>query len=107
MPIHDSVVVAVADTGIGIPAEDQSRIFERFYKADRARAGGGTGLGLAIAKHTIQAHNGRLWVESQEGQGSTFSFTLPLAKLPSASSRTRESSGQRTIPQGGLDDGAG
>ena len=80
--VHDSVMVAVADTGIGIPSSDLPRIFERFYKADRARSGGGTGLGLAIAKHTIQAHNGRIWVESVEGQGSTFSFTLPLVYLP-------------------------
>jgi two-component system phosphate regulon sensor histidine kinase PhoR len=79
---RDGVVVSVADTGTGIPAEDVPRIFERFYKADRARSGGGTGLGLAIAKHTIQAHNGRLWVESTEGKGSTFSFTLPPANLP-------------------------
>jgi two-component system phosphate regulon sensor histidine kinase PhoR len=80
--VHDGVVVSVADTGIGIPAEDLARIFERFYKADRARSGGGTGLGLAIAKHTIQAHNGRLWVESTEGKGSTFSFTLPPVNIP-------------------------
>jgi two-component system phosphate regulon sensor histidine kinase PhoR len=80
--VREGVVVSVADTGTGIPAEDVARIFERFYKADRARSGGGTGLGLAIAKHTIQAHNGRLWVESTEGKGSTFSFTLPLANLP-------------------------
>jgi two-component system, OmpR family, phosphate regulon sensor histidine kinase PhoR len=80
--VHDGIVVSVADTGIGIPAEDLSRIFERFYKADRARSSGGTGLGLAIAKHTVQAHNGRLWVESTEGKGSTFSFTLPLVNLP-------------------------
>ena len=80
--VHDALVIAVADTGIGIPADDLPRIFERFYKADRARSGGGTGLGLAIAKHTIQAHNGRIWVESVEGKGSTFSFTLPLVNLP-------------------------
>ena len=80
--VHDSVMVAVADTGIGIPSSDLPRIFERFYKADRARSGGGTGLGLAIAKHTIQAHNGHIWVESVESQGSTFSFTLPLVYLP-------------------------
>ncbi|MFO7635215.1 MAG: ATP-binding protein [Caldilinea sp.] len=80
--IADAVVISVADTGIGIPAEDLPRIFERFYKADRARSGGGTGLGLAIAKHTVQAHNGHIWVESTEDVGSTFSFTLPLVNLP-------------------------
>jgi two-component system phosphate regulon sensor histidine kinase PhoR len=80
--VHDSVVISVADTGIGIPSADVPRIFERFYKADRARSGGGTGLGLAIAKHTVQAHNGRIWVESVDGEGSTFSFTLPLVNLP-------------------------
>jgi two-component system, OmpR family, phosphate regulon sensor histidine kinase PhoR len=80
--VHDGIVVSVADTGIGISAADLPRIFERFYKADRARSSGGTGLGLAIAKHTIQAHNGRLWVESVEGQGSTFSFALPLVNAP-------------------------
>ncbi|NPV09176.1 MAG: PAS domain-containing protein [Anaerolineae bacterium] len=75
----DEVVIAVADTGIGIPEKDLPRIFERFYKADRARASGGTGLGLAIAKHIVQAHGGRIWVKSQEGAGSTFYFTLPAA----------------------------
>jgi two-component system phosphate regulon sensor histidine kinase PhoR len=73
---EDGVVIAVRDTGVGIPAASLPRIFERFYKADRARSGGGTGLGLAIAKHIVQAHGGRIWVESVEGQGSTFSFTL-------------------------------
>jgi two-component system phosphate regulon sensor histidine kinase PhoR len=78
-PAGDDVVFSVQDTGVGIPAEDLPRIFERFYKADRARSGGGTGLGLAIAKHIVQGHGGRLWAESVEGQGSTFSFTLPVA----------------------------
>jgi two-component system phosphate regulon sensor histidine kinase PhoR len=73
------VIVSVKDTGVGIPADDLSRIFERFYKADRARSGGGTGLGLAIAKHVVQGHGGRIWAESVEGQGSTFYFTLPVA----------------------------
>jgi two-component system phosphate regulon sensor histidine kinase PhoR len=73
------VVVSVRDSGVGIPADDLDRIFERFYKADRARSGGGTGLGLAIAKHIVQGHGGRLWAESVEGEGSTFSFSLPLA----------------------------
>jgi len=77
---EESVVVKVTDTGVGIAYEDQPRIFERFYKADRARSGGGTGLGLAIAKHIVQAHGGRIWVDSKPGKGSTFYFTLPIAK---------------------------
>jgi two-component system phosphate regulon sensor histidine kinase PhoR len=70
--------VHIADTGIGIPEEDLPRVFERFYKGDKARAGGGTGMGLAIAKHVIQAHGGTIWVRSEEGKGSTFAFSLPL-----------------------------
>jgi two-component system phosphate regulon sensor histidine kinase PhoR len=76
------VVFSVEDTGVGIPTEDLPRVFERFYKADRARSGGGTGLGLAIAKHIVQDHGGRLWAESVEGRGSTFYFTLPVATEP-------------------------
>jgi signal transduction histidine kinase len=74
-----SVQIDVRDEGIGIPAEDLARIGERFYRADkaRARAEGGSGLGLTIARSLVQAHNGRLWLESQEGQGTTVSFTLP------------------------------
>ncbi len=75
----DSIVIKVADTGVGIAYEDQPRIFERFFKADRARSGGGTGLGLAIAKHIVQAHGGRIWVDSKPNKGSTFYFTLPIA----------------------------
>jgi two-component system phosphate regulon sensor histidine kinase PhoR len=72
-------VVSVEDHGIGIPRADQARIFERFYKVDRARVrGGGTGLGLSIARNVIQQHGGRIWVESEEGVGSTFSFALPI-----------------------------
>lgn len=77
--VGKEVEVSVEDTGIGIPPEDLDRIFERFYKADRARSSGGTGLGLAIAKHVVQAHGGRIWVQSVEGHGSTFFFTLPTA----------------------------
>jgi two-component system phosphate regulon sensor histidine kinase PhoR len=78
----ESVTVNVSDTGIGISEEDLPHIFERFYKADKARANGGSGLGLAIAKHTIQAHGGNIWAQSEEGKGSTFSFSLPLKTNP-------------------------
>ncbi|MGE5465069.1 MAG: sensor histidine kinase [Syntrophothermus sp.] len=67
----------VRDTGVGIPADEVSRIFERFYRVDKSRTGSGTGLGLSIAKHIVEAHKGRLWAESIEGQGSTFHFTIP------------------------------
>jgi two-component system phosphate regulon sensor histidine kinase PhoR len=72
-------IISVRDTGTGIASEDLPRIFERFYKADRARSTSGTGLGLSIAKHIVQAHGGRIWAESVLGQGSTFSIALPLA----------------------------
>jgi len=76
----DSLSAWVRDSGIGIGATDQARIFERFYKVDRVRVrGGGTGLGLAIARHVIGQHGGRIWVESEEGSGSTFTFSVPLA----------------------------
>jgi len=73
-----AVRVDVKDTGIGIPAADIPRIFERFYRVDKARSRelGGTGLGLAIVKHIIQGHNGKMQVESSPGKGSTFSFTI-------------------------------
>lgn len=75
------VRVDVADNGIGVPPEDLDRVFERFYRVakDRSRKVEGTGLGLAIAKNIIVAHQGRIWVESEPGKGSTFSFTLPAA----------------------------
>ncbi len=72
----ENIIFSVEDDGIGIPEEHQSRIFERFYKVDRSRASQGFGLGLAIAKHIIQAHGGAIWVESQPGKGSTFSFSV-------------------------------
>ncbi|HZQ07236.1 MAG TPA: ATP-binding protein [Anaerolineae bacterium] len=75
------VEISIHDTGIGIPQKDLPRIFERFYKVDRARTRAqgerGTGLGLAISKHIVEAHGGKIWVESTEGQGSSFYFTLP------------------------------
>lgn len=77
--VEDWILVSVADTGIGIPPDELSRIFERFYKVDRARnrKESGTGLGLAIAKHIVEGHGGRIWAESNGKSGSTFYFTLP------------------------------
>jgi two-component system, OmpR family, phosphate regulon sensor histidine kinase PhoR len=75
----DYIVFFVKDTGVGIPKKDLSRIFERFYKADRARTGGGTGLGLSIARHMVESHGGFIWAESEEDLGSTFYFSLPIA----------------------------
>ncbi len=86
---RDMVVVSIEDHGLGIPRTAQARIFERFYKVDRARVrgeAGGTGLGLAIARHIVEQHGGRIWVESREGRGSTFSFAIPAAaEVPSGS----------------------
>lgn len=76
---RERILFSVSDTGIGIPADDFPRIFERFYKADRSRTGGGTGLGLAISKHLVEAHNGEIWADSVEGQGSIFTFSVPKA----------------------------
>lgn len=84
---NDALCVSVSDTGVGIPQEELSRIFERFYKVDKARTvsrsnlerEGGTGLGLAIAKRIVLAHGGQIWAESHPRQGATFYFTLPVA----------------------------
>jgi two-component system phosphate regulon sensor histidine kinase PhoR len=75
----EELLVEVEDHGVGIPRADLDRIFERFYKVDRARVrgGGGTGLGLAIARHIVAGHGGRIWAESDEGAGSKFSVILP------------------------------
>ena len=78
------VSISVSDTGEGIPPEDLSMIFERFYRVDksRARTTGGTGLGLTIAKRLVEAHGGTIKVKSKVGQGSTFTFTLPVINTP-------------------------
>ena len=75
------LVVCVADNGPGIATEHLTRIFERFYRVDKARSRelGGTGLGLSIVKHIVQAHHGRVWAESRVGEGSRFFFTVPVA----------------------------
>jgi signal transduction histidine kinase len=76
----DAVEVSVADTGVGIAPEDLPYVFERFYRSDRSRsrATGGAGLGLTIAKQIVEAHSGQIRVESELGQGTTFTFTLPM-----------------------------
>ena len=78
----DSVVFEVSDDGIGIPSRDLARIFERFYRVDRARSRdtGGTGLGLAIVRHVATNHHGDVTVESREGEGSTFSLRIPSSE---------------------------
>ncbi len=78
-PVAGRIQVEVADTGEGIPSEDLSRVFERFYRGEksRSRATGGSGLGLAIAKAVVEAHDGQIWAESQPGQGARFSFSIP------------------------------
>ena len=76
----------VADDGPGVSRGDQARIFERFYKADRTRSsGGGTGLGLAIARHIVEGHGGVIRVDSEEGRGATFAFTIPISDVPDES----------------------
>lgn len=77
----DRVCFRVADNGVGIPKADRQRIFERFYRVDKARSRdvGGTGLGLAIVKHLVNAHGGRIELQSREGEGSTFTVWLPVA----------------------------
>jgi two-component system, OmpR family, phosphate regulon sensor histidine kinase PhoR len=91
------LTIWVRDTGVGISEEDLLRIFERFYKVDRARTRGskpeartdepgGTGLGLAIARHVVEQHGGRIWAESKPGRGSVFRFTLPIAQESDADS---------------------
>jgi signal transduction histidine kinase len=74
------ITIAVSDTGIGIAPEDQATIFEEFRQVGRddARKQEGTGLGLTLARKFVKLHGGRIWVQSQVGQGSTFSFTLPV-----------------------------
>jgi two-component system phosphate regulon sensor histidine kinase PhoR len=114
--------VWVRDPGIGVPRADIARIFERFYKVDRARVRGrgGTGLGLSIARHVVESHGGRIWAESEEGSGSTFIFTVPVAPAgggagaaptaaapagaPASAVLAPETSGPATQPESGNSD---
>jgi signal transduction histidine kinase len=91
---NGAIDVVVADTGPGIPPEHLPRLFERFYRVDRARSRGegGTGIGLAIARSVVEAHGGRIWAESEPGKGSTFTFELPVARAQGSETReTRRS----------------
>jgi len=92
--VGDRVELIVRDHGIGIPTRDLERIFERFYRVDRARSRetGGTGLGLAIVRHVAQAHGGDVTVESREGEGSLFTLHVPIAHGPSTNGNGRSSS---------------
>ena len=76
----DAIEVTITDTGVGIPEAELPRVFERFYKSDKARRSDGTGLGLAIAKHIVHAHAGTIRATSKPGEGSSFSFTVPVAQ---------------------------
>jgi len=84
------VAVQVTDTGIGIPEKAQQLIFDEFKQLDGsiAREYGGTGLGLTICKKLVELHGGKIWIESCVGSGSTFTFTLPVAKMQSSDRKT-------------------
>ena len=94
MPRTDGrwVEIAVSDHGIGIPARDLERVFERFYRVDQARSRetGGTGLGLAIVRHVASNHEGEVAVESREGEGSTFTLRLPGRRRAGRRHRQRQ-----------------
>ncbi len=88
----NEVRISVSDDGPGIPAKELPHLFERFWRGDKARrrATGGSGLGLTIAKSLVEAHGGRIWVESEEGKGTTFTFTLPISEEPGEGMQTAE-----------------
>ena len=89
--VHDgTAVLEVADEGPGFPRQVADRVFERFYRADPARASGGSGLGLAIAANLVEAHGGTITADGERGEGASFSITLPLAD-PSTSSGAQPS----------------
>jgi two-component system sensor histidine kinase SenX3 len=93
------VEIAVVDQGVGIPARDKERIFERFYRVDRARSRltGGTGLGLSIVRHVAVNHAGSISVDSSEGAGSTFTLRLPARRLTVASTGADVEAGSSAV----------
>ena len=96
----DFVEFRVRDTGLGVSPDDMPRLFERFYKVDKARRSHGTGLGLAIAKHIVQSHGGAIWAEPNPGRGTVFVFTLPIegpAKTDEASANPRGASTEERV----------
>lgn len=95
-----TVVIEVSDTGIGISASEQGRLFERFYRTAAAESGAipGTGLGLAISKMIVEAHGGTIWVESDEGRGARFSLVLPLVDRAPVTGAGRPLSGASAGP---------
>ena len=99
----DNIEIAVTDRGIGIAREDQERVFERFFRVDKARsrATGGTGLGLAIVKHVAANHNGTIGVWSQPGTGSTFTLSIPAAYRPAGRDEGRARGARRGPRQNG------
>jgi two-component system phosphate regulon sensor histidine kinase PhoR len=97
---ESDLIVTVSDTGVGIAPDELERVFERFFKSDKARRSDGTGLGLAIAKHIVQSHGGSISAQSTPGVGSSFTFTLPLAEIEATPG---ESALMASVTAGGAD----
>jgi len=100
--VDGRVVVLVADHGPGIPEQEQTRIFEKFYRAEASRQIPGAGLGLVIAREIIQAHGGEIWVESKVGEGSIFRFSLPISAESSPAKGYPQDQGIRELPESSL-----